>query len=204
MPTSRSWRKRAQRVLTTHLDRLQDTLTVLTQRLRETVAQAVSGSLAGALRETVLDLFAVADPGRASPSYFSQPSYRPRSSWGASHPYDEEAEETNVRSEDWPNEQARGWREVPYEPGEPTDLPPNAEITPARWYHALAVGCQAAAWWLDRPTSGLAWLAALGIGLLAAVVAFTAGGLAEAALNLWHMARALQAGTEALRWAERP
>ena len=46
MSTSRSWLNCARRALASHVDRLQATLGVLTERLGATVAQAVSNTLA--------------------------------------------------------------------------------------------------------------------------------------------------------------
>ena len=45
------------------------------------------------------------------------------------------------------------------------------------WSRAVAVGCQAAAWWLRRHPGPLALLAAAGVGLAAGVAALVGGPL---------------------------
>ena len=112
MSVSRSWLKRAQRALASHVDRLQETLVVLTERLRETVAQAVSNSLAGAIREAVHALFSDTEPSRAPPSFSQRSPYRPPSTWGEPDRYDREEEERERSREDWSSDRSQGWREV--------------------------------------------------------------------------------------------
>ena len=67
MRPSPSWFNRARRILAVHVERLGDTLIATTQRLRETVAQAVSNNLAGAIREAVHALFTDSEPSRTRP-----------------------------------------------------------------------------------------------------------------------------------------
>jgi hypothetical protein len=199
MSVSRSWLKRARRALTSHVDRLQDTLTIVTERLRDTVAQAVSTNLANAIREAVHALFSDTEPARAPPSYYEQAPYRSRPTWGEPDRYDR-AENDDLPTEDWSGEPSRGWREVDCEAPEPK-MSHSEQQHPARLHHALAIGCQAAAWWLRRQVSRASAFAALGIGLVATGAAFVAGiGLAESALNLLGLADAMRSGVRGLAY----
>jgi hypothetical protein len=198
MSPSRFWLKRAQRVLASHVDRLQETLVVLAERLRETVAQAVSNSLAGALREAVHALFTDTEPRRAPPRFSPRSPYRPSSPWGEPDRDDREEEESERPRADWSSDQSRGWREVECDSPPPPRTPDSPQLR-ARWHSALAVGCQTAAWWLRRQATRVSAAAALGIGLLATGAAFIAGiGLAESALNLLSLADALRSGVQGL------
>ena len=62
--------------------------------------------------------------------------------------------------------------------------PPSAEACQSRWRQALAVGCQATAWWLRRRTGGRAVLAGLGVGLASALAVYLGGALALAGASL--------------------
>ena len=127
---------------------LQETLVTLTERLRETVAQAVSNNLASAIREAVHALFTDSEPSHAPPSYYPSSPYRHPSTWGESDRYDRENDD-DLQREDWSSNQSRGWRDVECETPEPT----GSQETPqprVRWNGALAVGCQVTAWWLRR------------------------------------------------------
>ena len=103
------------------------------------------------------------------------------------------------RDDEWSNDQSRGWREVDCERPEPTRPPDNSEESQTRLHHALAVGCQAVAWWLRRQAGRVTAFATLGIGLVASGVAFVAGiGLAQSALHLLSLADAMRSSTQAL------
>ena len=87
---------------------------------------------------------------------------------------------------------------------------PSPEAVGRRWGLALAVGCQAAAWWLRRKTGRLAALTAAGVGLASALVAYVAApalaaaaGLAGSALTLAAMSDAARCGAAALYGAAR-
>jgi hypothetical protein len=197
MSPSRSWLKRARCTLASHVDRLQETLVVLTERVRETVAQAVSTNLASAIREAVHALFSDSEPSRAPPSYYPSSPYRPPSTWGDSERYDRE-DDDDLQREDWSTNQSRGWRDVQCDPGEPMTST-GEQPDRVRWHSALALGCQAAAWWLRRQVNRASALAALGIGLLASGAALIAGfGLADSALHLMSLADAVRSGRHAL------
>jgi hypothetical protein len=196
MSASRSWLKCAHRALASHVDRLQETLAVLTIRVRDTVAQAVSTNLAGAIREAVHALFTDDAPSSPASSY-QRPPYRSPPTWGEPERY--EREEDDLPPADWSHDQPRAWREVDYEPAEPTRPQGHDAQGRARLHHALAIGCQAAAWWLRRQVSRASAFAAFGIGLLASGAAFIAGiGLADSALHLMSLADAVRSGRHAL------
>jgi hypothetical protein len=199
MPVSRSWLKRARRTLTSHVDRLHETLVTLTERLRATVAQAVSNNLASAIREAVHALFSDTEPAVAPPSYYQASPYHHPSTWGERDRYERERED-DLPTEDWSSEPSRAWREV--ECAAPEAVTSHGEQQhPARLHHALAIGCQAAAWWLRRQVSRASALAALGIALLATGAACVAGiGLAESALNLLGLADAMRSGVRGLAY----
>jgi hypothetical protein len=185
---------RAHRALTAHLERLRTTLAALTVRLREAVAQAVGGTVAGAVREAVHALVIEPPSGHTPPPYRRAPPYRSPPAWGESRgyapdddPYDDTA------SADWRRDEPAAWRAVDEDEDRSAPPPLVAEPRRFRWHRALAVGCQAAAWWLRRQAGRCAALVALGIGLVAAGAAFTAGaGLAESALGLLTLADAVQ------------
>jgi hypothetical protein len=199
MPTHRSWLVHARHTFSSHVDRLQDTLTTLTERLRDTIAEAVSGSVASAIRETVRTLFTDQEPTRAPPSYYQRPTVPSRSYWDHRDRYEREEDEDDSRREEWRDEESRGWREVHYEQTEPAKPSDKSEPKRTRFHNALAVGCQAAAWWLRRQASRASALAAFGIGLVTTMAAFIAGiGLAESALHLLSLADAVRSGTHAL------
>jgi hypothetical protein len=192
---SPSWCNRARRILAAHVERLGDTLQAITERLRETVAQTVSNNLASALREAVHALFIESRPGRAVPSPCPPSPYPARPTWGEPDPFDRDEDDPDLPADDWSGTSLRGWREVECE--KPASNTPGSQQTGVRWHRALAVGCQAAAWWLRRQVGRWAALAALGIGLFAAGAALTAGaGLAESALGLLTLADAVQPGSQ--------
>src|SRR5205085_1230224 len=139
------WSGRAARVLSGHIDRLRDTLAALGERLRAAISQAIGGTVAGAVQDAVYLLLEVPDepPSRASHDRSLRPAWR------------------GQEGEDWP------WYEDPDEqdgavPWEATSSSATAEAPAGRgrWGAALAVGCQAAAWWLRREAGRFAGLKA--------------------------------------------
>ena len=60
------------------------------------------------------------------------------------------------------------------EQGAASSPEPSPEAVGRRWGLALAVGCQAAAWWLRRKAGRLVALTAAGVGLASALVAYVA------------------------------
>jgi hypothetical protein len=64
-------------------------------------------------------------------------------------------------------------------------MPPD-QVRRSPWLQGLLAGCQAAAWWLRRQTGRLPLLAALGVGLVAALLAGARGPLARLAAAALH------------------
>jgi hypothetical protein len=132
---SPTWFNRARRLLAVHVERLSDTLLATMQRLRETVAQAVSNHLASALREAVHALCTDSEPHRALPSASLQAPYRPRPTWGEPDPYDRDEDDADVPADDGSGTSTPGWREVAGEPP-PATAAPGAQPRRVRWHRA--------------------------------------------------------------------
>jgi hypothetical protein len=138
------------------------------------------------------------EPPGSAPTYYPRPPYRPPPTWGEPPRYDRAADD-DLRAADGSDDAPRAWREVDGAEATSARSEDSGGQGRSRFYHALALGCQAAAWWLRRPVSRAAALAALGVGLLASAAAFLAGmGLADAALHLMNLADAVRSGRQAL------
>jgi hypothetical protein len=188
---SAHWLTRGSRWLAGHVARLRLTLDALGTRLRQTVAVAVGQTVAAAVREAV---HAALEDFSGAPATTQLPSRGPapapgRSLWGQGgygHPDDAD-----------PNR----WDDDPDgNEADPRDLlghhtPPEDPRPAPRWPLAVVVGCQAAAWWVRRRLARLPAVAALAVGLLAALAAYLGGPLtlAGSALNLAGTATALGA-----------
>jgi hypothetical protein len=179
------------RLLRRHLDRLQTSLETLGERLRDAVSRVVGEAVADAVREVVRLLISL--PTTVPPTH--SPSVH--------------REEWERRS--WHDPDRRSWDD------EDEDLIPDYEEVastsqrddlpgPARWSPAMAVGCQAAAWWLRRQTGRFPVLTTMGLGLTAALAAYAAGplvvaggaGLLGAALGLMRLVEGVESGAAAL------
>ena len=190
MSQSKSWAARAARSLSTHLDRLHQTLDRLHGRLREAVAEAVSGGTAVAVKDAILA--AMLSPN-ASPSYESA-TYRTSSPWHEQQRY----RDGSYRAE---NPYRSSWERDPYDddadpyerdeideidesPSAASPKQPSLSVS-SRYGHAIAVGCQAAAWWLRRKSNArYSGLLALGVGAVASVAAYFAGPVVATAAAL--------------------
>src|ERR1022692_1185104 len=211
MSRIKSWTAKAAHALSTHLDRLREALDRLHGRLREAVAEAVSGGAAEAVKDAVLTAMLAsevtsayeAQTYRTSSAAYDPPRYRYGSSWDNStedpyrpswqrDPYDAEAD-----------------RYEPEEIDEPTteSMSPSASQSVGRRFgQAIAVGCQAAAWWLRRKSNArYSALAAIGVGATAGVTAYFVGpviaaaaALAGSTLGLTALSRAARHGAEVL------
>jgi hypothetical protein len=154
------WSARGARVQSGHIDRLRDTLGALGERLCAAISQAIGGTVAGAVQDAVYLLLEAPD---------EPPSY------------DRSVRPTWRRSEDgdW------AWDEDPDDHEPPREATNASVTTPAsdgrgRWGAALAVGCQAVAWWLRREVGRFAALKAVGVGLVSALTAAARRGSAGA------------------------
>src|SRR4051794_34581460 len=195
MPWYRTLADPARRLLGPPLGRLHDTLEHLGGRLRQAIAAAVARAAAGAVREAAAVL--LADPGGAGPTSPLPPDERRpglpcvpgRPPWPPAHHQGlglgrhEAADEPDDPDAGWgdlgapddaeePDESEPAWLGRRAAPPAP---PAAAKPREGRWPRALAAGCRAAAWWLGRRPGPLSVLAALGVGLAAALAALFGG-----------------------------
>ncbi|HVS38480.1 MAG TPA: hypothetical protein VMS17_23175 [Gemmataceae bacterium] len=202
MSRFKSWAARTARSLSAHLDRLRDTLERLHGRLREAVAEAVGGSVASTAQDAVRE--ALVHPAVA-PVENSRSFRRPSRPWDEPNYHDPWA----ARDEDYYSAYRQEHRydeePNPYEADDQADEPSSSKQAQAsrsrssRWGLALAAGCQATAWWLQRQKGRFAALAALGVGLTSAVAAYVAGPVLAAGAGLAGSALALAALSDAAR-----
>ena len=200
MSRLKSWAAKAARSLSTHLDRLHQTLDRLHGRLREAVAEAVSSGAAVAVKDALLA--AILNPD-VSPAYESA-TYRTSSPWHQQQRY----RDGSYASE---NPYRSSWERDPYEddpdPYERDEIDdPTAKASPQqpsapvsrRFGQAIAVGCQAVAWWLRRKSTGrYAGMLAIGVGAGASVAAYFAGPVVATAVALAASTMSLNAVTDA-------
>jgi hypothetical protein len=187
--------RRAGRRLAAHVRRLRAALMRLAAEVRAAVARAVGQATGDAVRDALRVILdgppaqpAARDPPEDIEGLWGQPR-RPRWPPGPYHerydPYEVPQRETDYLEDD---------QDV--EPDEdPAPEGPSEPPSAGAWSRAVAVGCQAAAWWLRRHPGPLALLAAVGIGLAASVAALVggplvAGGSAAAAAALAALALA--------------
>jgi hypothetical protein len=184
--------RRAGRLLAAHVRRLRLALARLAAEVRAAVARAVGRATGDAVRDAlrvILD-----GPPPQSPS-LRDPPEEIEGMWG------------QPRRPRWPADPYAGHydpyeipeREPDYLEDDPDDEPaPEGTSEPppsGAWSRAVAVGCQAAAWWLHRHPGPLALLVAAGVGVTAGLAAlasgpFVAGGSAAAAAALGALALA--------------
>ena len=163
MNRSARWAARTARALAGHIDRLRDTLELLGERLRDAVARAVGQGVAGAAQDAVRSL--LDDPYLPSASVEDRPfARRPAAAW------------RDPRDDPWADDPDDYYEARSYAGRDEQDAAsePSPETVGRRWGLALAVGCQAAAWWLRRKTGRLVTLTAAGVGLASALVAYVA------------------------------
>jgi hypothetical protein len=172
-----------------HLERLRLLLDGLGARLRDGVARAVGQTVAAAVQETV-DRMLDEEAGGLDRSDY------PRG-W-----YDEETL-TNGRYDREPFDPDYDPYEDRREPApfEEESLP----VAPSRWGRVLALGCQAAVWWLRRQRPRFPVAAAVGVGLASAVAVYAGGpvllagvGVGGSALSLALLADSVREGAAAL------
>jgi hypothetical protein len=181
--------RRAGRLVAAHVRRLRATLARLAAEVRAAVAGAVGRATGDAVRDA-LGVILDGPPARHAPArdppedadvLWGQPR-RPR--WPAT-PYEGHYDPYGLprRETDSPEDDPDDQPDANLAPEGPSEPPAGA------WPRAVAVGCQAAAWWLRRHPGPLALVAALGVGLAAGLAAlvggpFVAGGSAAAAAAL--------------------
>jgi hypothetical protein len=162
------------RSLAAHLERLRHALDGLRERLHEAVADAVGQAAAGFVADAVHG--ALSDRPAISP-------LPERRTWSRDPPplwrEDDRQRQDDHGFDRWPDAD----RDEYDEPLEPS-ADPGPEPTPPRCCLAVAVGCQAAAWWLRRQKGRHPVLTGLSIGLACGVAAYFGGPLAAAAAAL--------------------
>jgi hypothetical protein len=206
MSRVKSWAARAARSLSAHLDRLRETLERLHGRLKEAVAEAVSGSTAVAVKDAVLAAMLAHEvtPAYESQCYrtssrpYEQPTYRDGPYWAERN---EDPYRPSWQRDPYDYDPDRYEPEERLEDSTPERTPEKSpESVGRRWGQAIVVGCQAAAWWLRRKTnSRYAALAAIGVGAAAGATAYFAGPLIVAAASLAGSTLGLTALSDAAR-----
>jgi hypothetical protein len=204
MSRIKSWTAKAARSLSGHLDRLRETLDRLHGRLREAVADAVSGGAAEAVKDAVLTAMLASEVSAA----YEPQTYRTSSAEYDPHPY-RYGSSWNSSAED---PYRPSWQRDPYdapdrygpdEIDEPTSQPlspPAPEAVGRRFGQAIAVGCQAAAWWLRRKSNArYSALAAVGVGAAAGATVYFVGPVLAAAAALAGSTLGLTVLTRAVR-----
>ncbi len=174
---TKSWLRRSAEALADRLDRLRQNLDSLQERVREVVAENVGQTIGGAVRDAVQAVLAV--PGQV-------PKMIPSSSWNH-HPRPPSWQEPEERG--WFREPQDRWEDERWEDDRLEDdgpVPQEPEPPRAKLPQALAAGCMATAWGVQRWKGPKALLVAVGLGLAATAVALMGGPWAAAALNLGH------------------
>jgi hypothetical protein len=210
MPVVIPWLRGARRLLAEKIDQLHRTLVTLTERVRQTIAEAVGRAVHGVVAETVrAALDQLHGPLRVPrrPDYELRGSRRLDDSGGLfrggpqDFPEEEEPPDDVFRDERFPSSPYRetGFDE---EPPSPDDVPARP---PSRWRSWLALGLQAVAWWLRRGLA-LPLLATAGIVLAGGALTCLGGshllaagvGTVRTASELVSMAHNTSAGAGAL------
>jgi hypothetical protein len=191
MPTFTASLRRAGRLLAAHLRRLRLALARLAAEVRAAIARAVGQATGDAVRDALRVILdgpppqspSLRDPPEDAEGLWGQPRQR---RWPAS-PYHERYDPYELPQ-----------RETDHLDDEPDEdpAPEGPEAPPlGACPRAVAVGCQAAAWWLRRHPGPLSLLVAAGVGVAAGLAALAggplvAGGSAAAAAALAALALA--------------
>ena len=184
MPALPSPFRRAGRVVAGQVGRLHAMLERLAGVVRAAIARAVGQATGDAAREA---LRVILDGPPDRPSYerpgdrdggWGQPR---RPTWPATRPYDPHERDPYEPDPDDDPEEDLGHRYAEDEEDSPPADEAVAARRPGRWSRAVAVGCQAAGWWLRRHPGPLALLAAVGVGLAAGVATLVSSPLVAGA-----------------------
>lgn len=201
-------------LLQRHMARLRHSLDDLAERLRDGLSRSVGESVARAVQEVLRRLIDCPMP-ITSPVSPVRPQTWGRPRWeeeeeACSRPYRPPWDEE--REEEYPDDRFEGEEEEDRQPSrtgsavDPGPTQADAVPTPSRWPHAIAAGCQTAAWWLRRATGKFVVLTAGGIGLAVAAAAYATGplvavagaGVVGAAVGLLGLTEALSASAASL------
>ena len=197
--------RRAGRVVTSQVGRLHASLERLAGEVRAAIARAVGQATGDAAREA---LRVILDGPPDRPSYERPDDYDGgwgsphRPTWPATRPSEPYARDPYEPDPDDDSDEDRWHRGADDEESPPADGP-TPERRPGRWSRAVAVGCQAAGWWLRRHPGPLALLAAVGVGLAAGVATLVgspllagASAVAVSVLGLLALADAARAASD--------
>ena len=163
--------------LARRIDRLRNTLHLLSEKLREAVSTAIGQEVADAVRDVV---FTMLTGPPAVPDFADRrapPFHQTRSLWNPT----QEPEEDYWR-EDWES-RSTGYHDVEKErpPPHPTT---NVHHRTARWCHSLSAYLEIAAWWLRRRVGRFTVLFALAAAIATFWFASTSSSLAATFVGL--------------------
>ena len=178
--------------LARHLGRLQQSLDVVGEQVRQAVASAVGRTMAEAIGEAVYEALRP----RAGPSYPQTHSsrYADRSATGRGE-WDEPAWRREAGSSSWRDAYGYDNDDDPRydDDSEPEDASsPYNQLRARRWGRAVAAGLHAAAWWLRRYPGQVSLLAALAVGTVVGLTVLAGpvsgiAGLVASALGLAYL-----------------
>jgi hypothetical protein len=193
--------RRARRSLGGHLARLRHSFDTLADQVREAIARAVGRTVAEAVSEAI-------HAALAEPAFLpepSRPSARPPPLWDEpdDRPWPEDRDdlyESGRYRDRYANDDRLAGDEDLAD-----DDPSEATPCPSLVRRALAVGCRAAAWWIERHPGRFSLVAAVGVGVIAGVAVLMtapsfagASGVATSALGLLALLDAVRSGTAML------
>jgi hypothetical protein len=184
-----------------HLARLRRSFDALTEQVREAIARAIGRTVAEAVSEAIHAALAepafLPAPSHSSarpPPLWDDPDYRP---WSGER--DDLYESGRYRDRYADDDRLAGGEDM--DDAETSDPPPRFSLV----RRALAVGCRAAAWWIDRHPGRFSLVAAVGVGVIAGVAALVTAppfvqvsGVAASALGLLALLDAVRSGTTML------
>ncbi len=190
--------------LARHLGRLQQSLDVVGEQVRQAVASAVGRTMAEAVGEAVYEALRP----RAGSSY-----PQPRSSWYSDHSamgrrdWDEPAWRREADHSSWRDAYDDDYEDPRYDDGDSERdhrSSPHDPLRARHWGRAVAAGLHAAAWWLRQHPGQVSLLAALtvcavvGLTVLAGPVSGIAG-LVASALGLAYLLDLVRSASTLLR-----
>jgi hypothetical protein len=192
---------RARRSLGGHLVRLRHSFDALTDQVREAIARAIGRTVAEAVSEAIRAALAepafLPEPSRPSarpPPLWDEPDDRP---WSGER--DDLYESGRYRDRYADDDRLADDEDLA------DDDPSEATPCPSLVRRALAVGCRAAAWWIERHPGPFSLAAAVGVGVIAGVAVLMTGpslagasGVAESTLGLLALLDAVRSGTALL------
>jgi hypothetical protein len=193
--------RRARRSLGGHLTRLRHSFDTLTDQVREAIARAIGRTVAEVVSEAIRA--ALAEPAFLPAP--SRPSARPPPLWNdpddRSWPVDRDDLYESGRYRDRYADDDRLVDDEDLADDDPSEATPRPSLV----RRALAAGCRAAAYWLERHPGRFSLAAAVGVGVIAGVAVLMTGpllagasGVAASALGLLALLDAVRSGTALL------